>query len=166
MEFPLHWIDAATPLLRTFMAALEPIPAGVVATVALAAIWLVGRLLAPFMLVLPGVIVGALTGWWCYRTHHWHLLLAIGAGVVVSGAIYRVFGHFYGVRLAAAVLFAPIALWAAWHLASGALDTLWAVAITVVAASALGSLLRRFISSEDQALRAWFIDMADLIRGD
>lgn len=166
MEFLLRLVDAAAPWLHAWVAGIGSMPAVGVVIAALVAIWLAGRVLTPLVLVLPGVIVGVLTGWWCYHAHHWHLSLAIGGGVVVSGAIYRVFGNFYFVRLAAAAIFAPIALWAVWHLASGALDILWAVAITIIAASTLGSLIRRFVASEDRAVRAWFVDMGDLIRGD
>lgn len=166
MEFSYHPTDAVAPLLHAWVIALGPLAALAAVVAALLAIWLTGRMLSHVMILVPGTIAGALTGWWCYHTHHWHMLLAIIAGVIAAGAVYRIFGNFYLARLAAAVAFAPIAVWAVWHLASGAFDPVWTLAITAIATATLASLLRIFINSEDQAMRAWAIDVIDLVRGD
>jgi len=165
MEFLPNLVDRAAPALHAWVAAPGAMPAGVLVIVALIAIWLVGRLLAPFVLILPGVVAGVLIGWWLH-TAGWHPPVAIGAGLLLSGVVYQVAAGFYFVRLAAALICAPIALWVVWRLASGTFDGWWALGITIVVAASLGSLLRRFVASEDQTLRARVIDLIDAIRGD
>jgi hypothetical protein len=165
VELPHHLTDTAAPLLHAWVAAIGPLPAVVVVIAALLAIWATGRVLSQVMIVIPGFILGVLTGWWCLA-HLWHPLLAIFAGLAVSAVIYRIFAGLYFVRLAAAILVAPLAIWTVWHLASGALDLIWALFITITATSTLASLLRVFINSEDHALRSWMMDMRDLVSGD
>jgi len=165
VELPHHLTDTATPMLHAWVAAIGPLPAVVVVIAALLAIWATGRVLSQVMIVIPGFILGVLTGWWCLA-HLWHPLLAIFAGLAVSAVIYRIFAGLYFVRLAAVIIVAPIVLWSVWHLASGALALTWALFITIAAALTLGPLLRIFINSEDHALRSWIIDMREAISGD
>ena len=68
--------------------------------------------------------------------------------------------------LAIAVIAWPIAVLALWHLASGALDVVWALAITVIGSWTAGSLLRRFVNTENQELYIWAMNLYDDVRGD
>jgi hypothetical protein len=133
---------------------------------AMLAIWAGGRALAPFALIVPGVIAGTVSGSWLHAGLHWTALPALGIGLVVAWAMYQVAASFYLARLATAALMAPAALWALWLTAHATFALAWALAITVAAAATLGSLVVRYLRSEDRAFGIWLTDLIDDLRAD
>ncbi len=165
MENWLQSITGGAPWLPVGFDAHGPIVAAL-AIGAMLAIWAGGRLLAPFALILPGVIAGIVLGSWLCAGWHWAALPALAAGLVVAGTLYQVAASFYLARLATAVLLAPAALGALWLFARAQFDPAWPLAITVAAAATLGSLVMRYLGREDRAFGIWLTDLIDDLRGD
>jgi hypothetical protein len=166
MEPLLYAFDRVAPQLQTWVAMFGKVPAGTLTIAALIALWFARRLIAPFVLVLPGLVAGVALGWWLTFGLGWHPLLAIVAGLVLSAGVFQILGHVFFVRLGLAVILAPIAILAVWHLAAGALDMRWALAITAIGAGSVASLLRRFVQTENHELYAWASDLIADLRGD
>jgi hypothetical protein len=166
MDWLWYALDRVAPTLHTWVGLLGRIPAGVLSIALLVALWYIARKLAFFVIVLPGVIAGWAIGAWLYFAHGWHPLLCIGAGLAISAAIFQILANFLYIRLLIAVVLWPLAVVAIWHLAAGALDTLWALALTAIGATTTAALLRRFVNTENHDLYVWARDLIDDLRGD
>ena len=161
----LHMFDRIAPQLQVWVALLGKIPSGTLTVTALLVLYLLRGKIAHVIFVLPGFACGVATGWWVWARLGWHPLIAAIAGMLASAAIFRTLGHFLYLRMAIAVIAWPIAVLALWHLASGALDVVWALAITVIGSWTAGSLLRRFVNTENQELYIWAMNLYDDVRG-
>lgn len=159
-------LDRVAPALNAWVALLGRIPAGALSIALLVALWFLARRLAFFVIVLPGVIAGWAAGVWLYLAYGWHPLLCVGAGLALSALVFQILANFLYVRLAIAVVLWPLAVVAIWHLAAGALDTLWAIALTAIGAMTTASLLRRLVNTENHDLYVWARDLIDDLRGD
>jgi len=166
MDLLWYALDRVAPALHTLVALYGKVPTGATTIALLVALWYVGRRLAFFVITLPGLAAGWALGVWLWYVHGWHPLLCIGAGLTLSAVIFQILANFLYVRMAIAVVVWPLAVVAIWHLAAGALDTLWALAITWVGAMTAGSLLRRLVNTENHDLYVWVTDLIDDIRGD
>ena len=158
--------DRVAPCLHAQVALLGKFPAGALSIAFLLALWLIGRWLAVFAIVLPGALAGGAVGVWLYFAHGWHPLPCVMAGLGISAAISRLLMHFFYLRVVIAVIGWPLAVLAIWHLAAGSLDTLWAFALTLLGAVTLGSVLLRFVETDNHDLYVWVTDLIADIRGD
>ncbi len=158
--------DLMMPELHACVALVGKIPAGTLTVAGLIALWWIRGKIAHFVFVAPGVAVGVALGYWLCAGLGWHPLLAIIGGMLINAAIFQLLGHFYFLRLGIAVLAWPILALIVCHLALGALDIWWAMAITAVGAWTLGSVLRRFANTENHQLYAWAYHLMEDLRGD
>jgi hypothetical protein len=166
MPHTIHAIDAVLPLVQGWVATLGRAPVGMLALAALVALWLVGRILSDWVLVVPGLVAGAALGAWLALAHGWHPVLAGLAGLALAWGIYQVCAGLFFARLVLALVGGALALATIGHLAAGALDTGWAISATLVAAWSVGSLLHRFVMSENHALAATVLNLVDDLRGE
>jgi hypothetical protein len=162
----LHTFDRIAPQLQIWVALLGKIPSGTLTVAALVALYLIRTRIAHVIFVLPGFVCGVATGWWVWSGLGWHPLIAVIAGMLVSAGVFQVLGHFLYLRMAIAVITWPLAVLALWHLASGALGLVWALAVTVIGSWTAGSLLRRFVNTENHELSVWAMNLYDDLRGD
>jgi hypothetical protein len=130
------------------------------------ALWYVARKLASFVIVLPGAIAGWATGVGLYLAHGWPPLPCIAAGLAIAALVFQILANVVYARLVIAVVLWPIVVVAVWHLAAGALDTLWAIALTAIGALTAGSLLRQLVNTENHDLYVWGRDLIDDLRGE
>jgi hypothetical protein len=158
-------IDRVAPLVHGWVALLGKVPAGALSIALLVALWLVVRKIGVFVIVLPGAGAGLAVGAWLWFTHGWHPALCLAVGLAVSAVIFQILANFFWARLVITVVLWPLAVVAVWHLAAGAIDTVWALAITAIGAISIGSLLRRFVNTENHELTIWASDLIDDLRG-
>jgi hypothetical protein len=166
IEWLLHTFDPIAPQLQVWAAMLGKIPAGTVTVAALIALYMFRGKIAHVIFVLPGIACGLAMGWWVWSALGWHPLIAAIAGMLVSAGVFQILSHFLYVRIAIAAIAWPIAVLALWHLARGALDLWWALAITGIGSWTAGSLLRRLVNTENQELYVWAMNLYDDLRGD
>lgn len=157
--------DRMLPDYQAWVAQLGTLPAGSLTLAGLLALWMACRLLAPFVIVLPGLLAGAGVVWWLGTWHSWHPLFAALAGLAVAAGLFQLFANVFAARCAFAAIAAPLATVALWHLAAGAFPWAWALAITGVGVVSLGSLAQRFVLTENRALRFWLADLIEELRG-
>jgi hypothetical protein len=166
MEQLWYAIDRLAPYVHDAVAQVGKVPAGAVTVALMIVAWYFGRRLAHWVIVLPGLGAGWATAAWLFFAHGWHPLLCVAVALAISAAMFQLLASFFYLRLAIAVVLWPLALLTIWHLASGALDTLWAVALTWIGAGTVGSLLRRLVNTENHDLYVWVTDLIDDLRGD
>jgi hypothetical protein len=166
MERLWYALDRVAPYLHAWVGMLGRIPAGALSIALLIALWFVARKLAFVVIFLPGLIAGGALGAWLYLAHGWHPLLCVAAGLAILAVIFQILANIFYLRLALAVITWPLAVLAIWHLAAGAFDTWWAIALTGIGAMTVGSLLHRFVTAENHDLYVWVTNLIDDIRGD
>jgi hypothetical protein len=166
MEQVWYAIDRLAPWVQAAVAMLGKVPASAVTIALMVLAWYLGRRLAHWVIVLPGVAAGWATGAWLWYAHGWHPVFCVAVALAISAAIFHVLAAFFYLRLAIAVVLWPLAVLTIWHLAAGATDTVWAIVLTWIGAMTTGSLLRRLVNTENHDLYVWVTDLIDDIRGD
>gem|GEM_PF-1257211 len=166
MEPLWYAIDRLAPVLQPWVAMLGKVPAGTLTVAALIAVWFAARKLAHVVIFVPGVAAGSACAGWLCLAHDWHPLPGALAGLAVAAALFQILANFLYARLGLAVVMAPLAILAVWHLATGALGTIWALTITATGALTVASLTRRFVNTENHDLYVWARDWIDDLRGD
>lgn len=166
MEQLWYAIDRVAPWAQCGVALLGKVPAGAITIALLVAAWYFGRRLAHWVIVLPGLGVGWAAGAWLYFIHGWHPVLCVVVALAISTVLFQILANFFYLRLAIAVVLWPLAVLTSWHLTAGALDSLWAIVLTWIGAMTVGSLLRRFVNTENNGLYVWATDLVDDWRGD
>ena len=166
MEYLLHAVDRLAPGVHGWVTMFGQAPAGAIALGMILAMGLAGRLLTPFLLLIPALAAGLAAGLSLVQGTAWHPVLAGLAGIVVTAAAFYAMANLFLVRLAVALAVLPIAVPGLWHLAAGAFDGWWTLAITLAGAIITADLLRRFVNSEDNGLYIWITDLIADLRDD
>ncbi len=166
MEYLLHAVDRLAPGVHGWVTMVGQAPAGAIVLGMILVIGLAGRLLTPFLLLIPALAAGLAAGLTLAQGAGWHPVLAGLAGFVVAAAAFYAVANLFPVRLALALAVFPIVVPGLWHLAAGAFDGWWTLAITLAGAIITADLLRRFVTSEDNALYIWIADLIADLRDD